>query len=424
MAQVAIAFGREQVEVTVPDEKLVVGRRGSAAPAIADVPSAVRQALEAPREFPALRQALTPDDHVTVVLGDLGDLGELGEPGAPGVPGAREAGRRDVLLAVLECLLAAGLHPDAITLLALPGAPDSRGEVSVLADDFRGVRRETHDPTDRKKLAYLASTRAGRRVYLNRTLVDADQLIVLGTACYDPVLGYGGGLGEIFPWLSDEATRNEFLAKPSESTPGAKAWPARQEANEVGWLLGMPFLVQVIEGQAEEIAHVLAGAAGAVADEAHRLLDEHWRVTVDQSAELVVAGVSGRQTFANVTRALACAARVVRPGGKIVILSRAGGALGPSTELLRGADDPAQALARVRQQHLPDSTSAWQLATAARQAQLFLLSEFPAATVEELFTTPLEHAGQVRRLIEAADSCLFLPDAQRTLAVIAKDAAP
>ena len=42
-----------------------------------------------------------------------------------------------------------------------------------------GSRFQVHDPADRKKLSYLATTRQGRRIYLNRSAVDADQLIVL-----------------------------------------------------------------------------------------------------------------------------------------------------------------------------------------------------------------------------------------------------
>ncbi len=409
MVGMDIAYGQERLEVAVPDAKLVAGRRGAAAPALADVPAAVRQVLDSPGDFPPLRQALTPDDHVAVVVGD------------------EDGPRPEVVSPILDHLLAAGLRPEAVTLLSPPGGTLTRPPLT-------GVRFETHDPADRRNVSYLATTRAGRRIYLNRTLVDADQLVVVGTAGYDPLLGYGGGLGDVFPRLSDEATRTELLGKPSDSVPGVKPWPASQEANEVGWLLGMPFLVQVVEGAGNSVAHVLAGSAAAVTEEAHRLLNHYWRVTVDRFADLVVAGVSGRQTFANVTRATACAARVVRPGGRIVVLSQAGdelgdergderSGLGPAADLLRGADDPLQALALLRKQPLPDSTSAWRLATAARHAQLYLLSGLPANTVEELFATPLDQAGQVRRLVEAADSCLFLPDAQRTLAVIGKDAA-
>jgi nickel-dependent lactate racemase len=186
----------------------------------------------------------------------------------------------------------------------------------------------------------------------------------------------------------------------------------------------MPFVVQVLEGHGDTISHVLGGSAQAVATEGHRLLDRHWRVAVDRSADLVVAAISGDpklQSFAEVTRALACAGRVVKPGGQIAVLSRAQATLGPSVGYLRQADTPAAGLAQARQHHASDAVSAWQLAKAAEHAKLYLLSDIPAETVEELFATPLENAGQVQRLIDAAESCLLLPDAHRTLAVVQND---
>jgi hypothetical protein len=46
-----------------------------------------------------------------------------------------------------------------------------------------------------------------------------------------------------------------------------------------------------------------------------------------------------------------------------------------------------------------------------------LLSGLPAEAVEALFTTPMQHARQVQRLLDAGGSCLVLPDAHKLLAV-------
>src|SRR5205823_7822271 len=121
-----------------------------------------------------------------------------------------------------------------------------QGWLDDLPEAFEEVRMEVHDPKDRKKLAYLAMTRAGRRLYVNRSAVDADQLVVLGRPDADPLL-YRGGAGLLYPALGDEATREEL--------DGARASAAalRREAAEVAWLLGAPFLVQIVEGSADNI---------------------------------------------------------------------------------------------------------------------------------------------------------------------------
>src|SRR5262249_39545900 len=127
--------------------------------------------------------------------------------------------------------------------------------------DHPEIAVEIHDSSHRKKLSYLATTRKGRRLYLNRTAVDADQLIVLSGRGYDPLLGYSGTVGELFPAMSDEETKQQLFNALSNDVPSTEPWPIRREADEVAWLLGAPFMVQVIEGSGKEIVHVLGGLA-------------------------------------------------------------------------------------------------------------------------------------------------------------------
>jgi nickel-dependent lactate racemase len=177
--------------------------------------------------------------------------------------------------------------------------------------------------------------------------------------------------------------------------------------------------VQIIEGPGEEVDHVLAGPLASSA-QGQRLLDARWRVEVEAPAATVVAQVSGdpgRHTFDDVARALACASRVVQPGGRIIVVS--GGQPEPDGggQLLRQADTPEDALALLKERKPLDRAAAYQWAQAARRANLYLLSKLPQELVEELFTTPLEDAGQVRRLV-GETPYLYLADADKTLAVV------
>src|SRR5262249_58713072 len=128
-------------------------------------------------------------------------------------------------------------------LLCLPSLFSQEWRTS-LPPAFENIRLEVHDPTDRKHLSYLATTRRGRRLYLNRTAVDADQLIVFARRSFDPLLGYSGAAAALYPALSDEATQQEMYSLLSLAVPGDKPWPARKEAAEGAWLLGAPLLVQ------------------------------------------------------------------------------------------------------------------------------------------------------------------------------------
>jgi nickel-dependent lactate racemase len=398
--QVGIAYGRDRLEVDVDPDRLVGVHQEPPAPPLADPVAAVAAALETPTGFPALRRALTPDDQVAVVLDEHVPL------------------KPELLVPVLQHLTEARVVPSAITLVC-PPSHLAKEWVQQLPQEFRSVRVEIHDPTDRRRLSYLATTRKGRRIYLNRKVVDADQLVLFTQRGFDPLLGYSGAEGALYPALSDEPTQKEMGSLLSMKVPGEKPWPARQEGAEVAWLLGAPFVVHLVAGTGESISHVLAGLVDT-GEEALRLLNMRWRLTVDKLADVVVAGVAGDwdgHGFAALSAALACAARVVKPQGRIVLLSQAKPMLTLAMEMLSQAEDPTQALGLLRRHAPTGMAAAFQWASAAQRATVYFLSQVPVETAEELFTVPLEHAGQVQRLLDNAESCLFFPDAQKTLAV-------
>jgi nickel-dependent lactate racemase len=398
--RIGIRYGKEHLDVTLPEGRVVGVRRAPPTPVLPDPAAAVRAALEAPHGYPALRLALTPDDHVAVVVEEhLPHFAEL-------------------VTAVLGHIRQANVAPEAITLLC-PASSHGQPWLEELPEEFEDVHVEVHDPADRRHLSYLATTKHGRRIYLNRTAVDADQVVVLAGG-YDPLRGYPGGEAALYPALSDRATLRETGGEAALEPAGGRRSGLRREAEEVAWLLGAPFLVQVIEGAGDDIAHVVAGPVDSVA-EGQRLQEERWRVEVERRADTVLVSLSGdpaRHDLADLAQALACAARVVQPGGRIILLSQAAPALGPGAELLRRAEDPEAALALLREQQPPDMATALLWAGAARQALIYLLSGLPEETAEELFTVPLEHAGQVQRLLEGEGSFLVLEDAHKVIAVV------
>ncbi len=401
-----IEYSRQRLTLQVADAQVIGVERQAPAPPLADPAAAVREALETPYHFPALRRALTPDDHVVIVVDE-----HLPRPA-------------QLLAPVLDHLASAHIAVEAITLLCPPSAAHQE-RFHQLPAAAQEIRVEVHDPLDRNHLSYLATTKHGRRIYLNRTAVDADQLIVLASHRYDPLLGYGGGLGMLYPRLSDEETRQELCRQLSVTAPGGRAGPARQEATEVAWLLGAPFFIQLIEGTGDELVQVIAGTTESSA-EADRLLDARWRETAEKPAQTVLATLSGdpaRHDFADLARALACAARVVEPGGRILLLSEANPTLGPGATLLSQADDPGKGLELLRRDKPVDMSAAFQWASAVRHARVYVLSGLPEETVEDLHATPLENAAQVQRLL-GDETVLLVRDAHKALTVTEVGAAP
>lgn len=396
-----IAWGRQTLELEIDERNLALGQRAAIAPNLADPVAAMKTAIEHPLGYPALRRALTPDDQVAIVVDEgIPQLGQL-------------------LVPLLEHIGQANVRPEAITLIC-PPASSGQPWLDDLPDAFQDVRIEIHQPADRRKLAYLGTTKKGRRIYLSRTAVDADQLVLLTRRGYDPYVGCSGAETALYPNLGDEATIQEMRTELDPRPPGEKPAPIRLEAREIAWLSGAPFFVQIIEGDDDGIAHILAGPLES-SDAGRRLLDARWRVEFDRPADVVVASITGdpaQGTLDDLARAFFAAARVVKPDGSIVLLSEIAPALGPGLETFRQYDDPALALSVLLQEKPSDLTAAFMWATAANQARLYLLSGLPGDVAEGLFTIPIQHAQQTQRLLTEQATCVLLPDAHRTLAVL------
>jgi nickel-dependent lactate racemase len=398
---VQAALGDFGVTVEVRDELVVAGHRSPIASNLNDVPSALRAALELPHHFPSLQRALTPDDRIALVVDErLPQLGLL-------VGGA------------LGYLTDAGISPAAITVVSAAGS--RQAWVDELPDALQDVRTEIHDPASRQALSYLATTRAGRRIYLNRTVVEADQSIVLAGCRYDPIMGCRDGAGNLFPMLGDADTISELTSRFTLAPAEPPGWKLRDEATEVAWLLGVPFMVQFVEGSGGGFAHIVGGTVEST-PECEKLLRDRWRVQFDRPAQTVVATITGEPAhldFETLARAALCASRVVEPGGRIVLLSRANPELGPAVQMMRDTEDVAVANRRIQERQPIGQTAAMLWLEAARNASLYLLSEVPEDAVEEMFATPLQNARQTQRLLDSAESVIFIDDPHKALAVTA-----
>jgi hypothetical protein len=344
-----LAFGNQSLSVELADDQRVTHHRGPET--LPDLHAATLAALERPFGFPPLRQALTPDDRITLVLGD--DL--------PGI--------EPLLAALHQTLQAVGIAPEAITPL----------------------RGSDYDPNDRAQLAYLATTQGGRRVYLARAVVEADQVIVVSARRFAAPGMPSGAETALFPALSDAATRAERIEA--------------QESQEVAWLLGLPFHVQLIDAAGGGFSEVLAGTADA-AREGERRREVAWRARVPRRPDTVVVTTTPQ----GVLSALDNATRVVQPNGRIVLLIDGRPVLPESFRAIRDASDPEE----VRGDD-PD-VRLW--LNAVSHARLSLLSDLEASEAEDLFATAVPGPEQVQRLVARSGDCLLLEDGHRSLAVV------
>lgn len=396
---VSLNYGRNGRFVCDLDPQQIVEYR-SAPRSLPQLPDDLRTALAMPLEFPPLGQLFIPGDQVVIAL-------DRHTPAAP-----------QLLRAIWDVLAAREVDPESVQVLqpaALDGVPlvDPRGE---LPEDIRNdVRWSVHDPTDRTRQAYLATTARGERIYLAREVADADVVLSVGPIAYDALLGYRGTSSVFYPGLANtEAVIRARGEGHSELGPDDDR-PLRQSVDEIAWLLGTQFSVQVVPSVGAGAAAVLAGAVDPVFRRGRQVLDELWRVRLDERADMVVLSIdadSAGHGWDQLGSALATARNLVARKGKIVVLSEIDSEPGDGLKLLRENPSPRSALQPIRKQAPVDLIPATQIASAADWASVYLLSKLPSDLVDDLFMTPLENEREAARLLRTGERCVIIESAQ------------
>jgi nickel-dependent lactate racemase len=371
-----------------------------------DAEAAVTAALQQPVDYPPLAQTAMPGDRVVVAL-------------SPGIPQVAQ-----VTAAVVRTLLASGVSADGITVLRT--RQDVEDHLENPCRLVRGAGGEeialvTHDPSERQGLAYLAATEKGDPILLNRLMTDADVVLPVGCLHSETTPGYFGINGGIFPTYADHRTQARYLHHSASQINGHRDYHLQQEVDQVAWLLGITFTVQIVPAAGEGILHVLAGEADAVRRQAHQRYRAAWGSSVPDRASLVVCGMPGdaaQQTWENFGRTLAAALALCDEDGAIAVCCELSGELPAAVRCLSTAPSRESALRQIRKERLAESLPAAQLARALEHGRVYLLSQLDPTALEELDVVPLADAAELVRLTAQHKSCIVLCNAPRAVVTV------
>jgi nickel-dependent lactate racemase len=193
-----VDFGLDaSVELTLPADVVIADCATPRRSALDDVTAAVADSLATPLDFPPVAEATVPGDRIVLAVDQV-------------VPQAAA-----VVAGVVHTLVDAGASPASVTIVQ--STCDGTGDDPPLISRLRpGVRAEvqlvTHDPCDRSMLTYVAASREGKPIYLNRLIGDADFLVPIGCMRSEDSLGYLGIAGGLFPVFADRDTQQRFWA--------------------------------------------------------------------------------------------------------------------------------------------------------------------------------------------------------------------
>lgn len=353
--------------------------------------STIQSALDKPLEYPGVERAVVPGDRIAIVV----------DPETPCWP--------EIVAALRKRLLSAGIEGDAIRVVLnreineqdLPAnlSPATVGTIISHSEAMKG------------RSVYLASTAEGQRIYLPEEIGEADFVISVGPFGYDERWGYRGTCSIVYPSFTSKEEQEKFHAGSQQDLTPETSRGARQTIDEVGWLLGLQYTVQVIPSGSGKLGHVISGANDAVYREAINLLDRYWRIQNKKRVETVVISLPtepGCNLWHAITRTCHAARSLVQAHGRVMLLTDLKELPRELIDPLTMCDDLSDALRLLNSLDSPEAKALHAMVSLAQSSRLYLLSELEPDLLENLYCIPLSSQDEMRKAIQGADSCSLL----------------
>lgn len=333
--KVRLAYGKGWLELDLPGEVSVLEREDT--PGLPDEAQAIRQALRAPLGTPPLRDMVSPGDRVAVVFSDI----------------TRPMPNDRVLPALLDEL--SHVPPENVLLINALGThrPQTEAELRGMLGDELVDRYPIiqHDAWKAEDLVQVGTCERGFPILVNRHYLEADVRILTGFVEPHFFAGFSGGPKAVLPGVAGietilHAHDYEMVAHPGSTWLQTEGNPMYALIERAALLTKPSFILNVTLNRDKRISAVYAGDML----EAHRAAREFVRRTallpVERPFDVVVTGNGGYPLDLNLYQAvkgMSAAARVVRPGGAIVMAAECWDGLpghGRYAELICSAESP------------------------------------------------------------------------------------
>jgi nickel-dependent lactate racemase len=420
--KVRLAYGSYGLDVEVPSERTTVIEPGFRCP-VTDPVAAITAALRAPLGRPPLRDLVRAGQRVAISICD----------------GTRSQPRRETLAAIFDEL--SHVRASDVTIMIATGThrgntPDEL-EAMLGADLLSRYRVVNHDARNAASVAYVGTTSAGVSVSINREFLDADVRITTGVVEPHFFAGFSGGPKMVAPGLASIDTVLTLhdarrIGHPNATWGVTEGNPIHDDVREIAQMVGVQFAVDVTVNRDKRITAVFSGDLLTEHREACEAARGDAMQAVPRAFDVVLTSNSGfplDQNLYQAVKGLSAAARIVKPGGAIVIAGECRDGVpahGSYAQVLASADSPEALLAVINAPgySVPDQWQAQIQAQILTKARVMMKTD--GLQPEQLRAAHLEAIDDVEQAVEdalraagpAATLCV-LPQGPRTIPYLA-----
>lgn len=389
MQTITLGYGEEQLQFRFdPRQFKVIAPKEGEARALSD--DEIRGLLNTPVGTPPLEEIVRPDEQVIIVVPDA----------------TRAAGVERIAPLLVERLNARGLDDRQISVLIGGGihrAPTPDEVRAILGARLpEKIAVHSHNANDASTHIRLGTTSSGTSVELNRRLVQATHVIVVGAISFHYIAGFSGGRKAILPGCAAERSiqANHLLSfdrETLEKRPGIASGclegnVVHRDMEEAVEMLKPSFLVNTVLNSDDRIAAVYAGHWREAHQRGCAEYGASHTVAVSERRPLVIVSAGGAPRDINLIqshKAMEHAAALLEEGGTMIVLAKCAGGLGRADFLRWFVPGGSSATARLLvEDYKINGQTAWGLRRKAERFRLLLVSTLEAVTVRRMGIEP------------------------------------
>lgn len=404
--QCKLPYGEGEFILNYPDELIKGILTGTAMPCPASEEAEVKRALENPVDSAPLSQLVKKKEKVCIIIGDITRLWV----------------RHHVLLPpIIDRLNQAGVEDDDILVVSATG--DHREHTAeehrklVGNDIYRRVKVVDHRSQDEDKLIKLGTTTFGNEILVNRSVVEADRVIITGGIVYHFLAGWGGGKKAIIPGVAgyDTIMRNHTLAlnpgpgrglNPQVRAGKLAGNPCSDDMVQGASLVGPDFLVNsVINENEHKIALAVAGNYLTAFNRGCRYVEQHMGVKIETRSPLVIASCGGYPkdiNFYQTYKTIYNAHFALEKGGTIILVSESREGIGNNdfAVMFTGYNNNTEREASLRLKFTIGGYMGYHTAVIAEKNRVLAVTGLAGETVSKMGITPVTSLDEALDIVK------------------------